>query len=310
MRQEGTVAEKVSREERIKAIEKRRTIRIRRSSLTKNKLDDIDKPAIKIAETLDEYRQAFNIVYKEYDLVGYITKPHPAQLHYGIHSLLPTTCVFTFKSCMDVISTLTQVEDSRLFGLPMDALYKPEIDQLRAQGRKVAEICALATPSEGRWHNLLMFLGKAYFQYALEAKVNDILIMVNPKHVTFYKAIFMFEEFAEERYYGPVGAPAVALRINYDIFWEKLEEAFRDQEFETDLYTFFRRIHNAGVDRYMKFSGARNIPLDYDAARYFFQVRPELLENLNEEQLEYIETIYHKALYSAEDIQMRYPVTV
>lgn len=305
------MAEKRSREERAKAIEKRRTIRIRRSSLTKNKLDDIDRPAIKISETLDEYRQSFNIVYKEYDNVGYIKNPHEFKLHYGVHSLLPTTCVFVFKQYLDVISTLTQVEDSELFGLPMDALYKDEIDKLRAQGRKVAEICSLATPAEGRWNNLLMFLGKAYFHYATQAGINDILIMVNPKHVSFYKAIFMFDDFAEERFYEPVDAPAVALRINYDNFWDKLKEMFKDQEFDTDLYTFFNRIHSNGVvDKYMTFTGRRNVPLDYDAARYFFQARPEILDSLTAEQRVYIENLYHKALNSAEDLIERYPMPV
>ncbi|WP_242012333.1 N-acyl amino acid synthase FeeM domain-containing protein [Pseudodesulfovibrio cashew] len=278
--------------------------------MTKNKIEDIDRPAIKISETLDEYRQAFNIVYNEYESVGYIKKPHEARLHYGIHSLLPTTCVFVFKTYLDVISTLTQVEDSELFGLPMDALYKKEIDELRAQGRTVAEICALATPKEGRWHNLLMFLGKAYFQYATQAGINDILIMVNPKHVSFYKAIFMFEDFAEERYYEPVGAPAVGLRINYDGFWDKLKETFKDQEFETDLYSFFKRIHCSPLDKYMTFSGRRNIPMDYDAARYFLQERPEILQSLNGEQYAFIEALYHKALHSAEDIKSRYAVKV
>ncbi len=290
----------MSREERAKAIEKRRTIRIRRSSLTKNNLEDIDKPSIKVCETLDEYRQAFRVVYKEYDHAGYIQKKHPRELYYNIYSLLPTTCVFAFKSYLTVLSTLTQVLDSELFGLPMDALYKPEIDELRAQDRKVAEVCALATPQEGRWHNLLMFLGKAYFQYANLIGVNDILIMVNPKHVSFYKSIFMFEEFAEERFYQPVNAPAVALRINYDQFWDKLKETFRDQEFETDLYTFFNRIHNTGVDKFMTFAKGRNAPLDYDAAKYFFAHRPEILDSLNDEQYDYIERLYHKALFSGE----------
>lgn len=299
-----------TKEERARAIEKRRTIRIRRSSLTKNKLDDIDKPSIKICETLDEYKQAFRIVYDEYDAVGYIKNQHDSRLHYGVHSMLPSTCVFVFKSYLNVLSTLTQVEDTELFGIPMDSIYKEEVDELRSQGRKVAEVCALATPKEGRWHNLLMFLGKAYFQYALQVGINDILIMVNPKHVSFYKAIFMFEDFAEEKYYAPVDAPAVALRINYDDFWDKLKETFRDQEFDTDLYTFFNRIHGYGVDKYMKFSGRRNMPMDYDAARFYLQNRPEILDSLSPDQAQYIERLYHKALYSPDPSTVQVSETI
>lgn len=46
-----------------RSIERRRTIRIRRSALTAAKLDDIDKPSIKVAETRDELEQAFRLVY-------------------------------------------------------------------------------------------------------------------------------------------------------------------------------------------------------------------------------------------------------
>ena len=45
-------------------IERRRTIRIRRSALLGAKLEGLDRPSIKIAETLDEWQQAFGVVYR------------------------------------------------------------------------------------------------------------------------------------------------------------------------------------------------------------------------------------------------------
>jgi hypothetical protein len=36
--------------------------------------------------------------------------------------------------------------------------------------------------------------------------------------------------------------------------------------------------------------------MDYDAARYFFQQRPEVLCGLTDEQIDYLEWFYHKAL--------------
>lgn len=278
-------------------IERRRTIRIRRSSLANNNLADMDRPSIKIAEDLNDYAEAFRIVYEAYREVGYIPEPHPSQMQYSIFSMLPSTCVFVFKQYLKPISTLTQVLDSELFGLPMDNLYKNEVDELRSQGRKIAEIGALATSKESRWNNLLMFLGKAYFQYAKLIGINDILITVNPKHVEFYKAIFLFEPFAEERHYPYVGAPAVALRINYDIFWERLENTFHEHDFETDLYTFFSRIHSTGIDESMRFNMERNIPLPQDAAAFFFRQRPEILQSLTPEQIAYIKEHYPEAFF-------------
>ncbi|MFV0348159.1 MAG: N-acyl amino acid synthase FeeM domain-containing protein [Halodesulfovibrio sp.] len=276
-------------------IERRRTIRIRRSSLANNNLMDIDRPSIKIAEDKDDYSEAFRIVYDAYAELGY-TSQHHTGMYYNIFSMLPTTCVFVFKQYLKPISTLTQVLDSDLFGLPMDKLYKKEVDELRNQGRKIAEIGALATSKESRWNNLLMFLGKAYFQYAKLIGINDILITVNPKHVEFYKAIFLFEPFAEERHHPSVGAPAVALRINYDQFWERLEYTFRDHEFETDLYTFFSKIHNSGIDASMRFNLERNIPIPEEAANYYFMNRPEMLQSLNPAQIAYLRQYYKDAI--------------
>ncbi len=60
--------------------------------------------------------------------------------------LSAATCVFIFRTYLTVISTLTQIFDSELFGLPMDVLYKGELDTLRGQGRNITELSALAPP--------------------------------------------------------------------------------------------------------------------------------------------------------------------
>lgn len=278
--------------------ERRSTIRIRRSSLAKQNLADINKPSIKISENFEEYEGAFRIVYDVYREIGYIKNDHHSKMSYSIYSMLPTTCVFIFKEHLEIISTLSQYLDSDVFGLPMDSLYKEEIDVLRNQGRKIAEIGALATANSSRWNNLSMFLGKAYLHYAKLTGVNDILIMVNPKHVSFYKAVFMFKDFGPEKHYPVVDAPAVALRINYDLFWERLEKTFKDHEFETNLHRFFSKINNTGVDAGMRFNIERNIPVPYEAAIIFFKLRPEIVESLTPAQVDYLDKYYGNAVYN------------
>jgi hypothetical protein len=113
-----------------RSIERRRTIRIRRSALTSAKLDDIEKPAIKIAETKDELFNAFRLVYSEYQDQGYITKSHPLAIQYNVFNFLPKTCVFIFQSYRDVVSTISYIPDTPLFGLPLDSLYREEVDLL------------------------------------------------------------------------------------------------------------------------------------------------------------------------------------
>lgn len=278
--------------------EKRRTIRIRRSSLVTSKLSDIDRPSIKIAETKTELSQAFKIVYKEYFSSGYVKDEHPSEMLYDIYSLLPTTSVFVFKSFTDVLSTMSLYDDNDHLGLPLDALYKDKVDELRGQGRRVAEIGALATPKRRRSLGIMIYLSKAVFNYLKINHVNDVCITVNPKHTRFYRDILLFKDFGEERTYGKVGAPAVLLRVDFDEYAEKLDEIYGENEFDTDLSAFFSKVNNRILDPNIIYSTVRNRPLDYDAARYFFAQRPEIFDSLTSSQLKYLTSLYNKALFA------------
>lgn len=272
-----------------RSIERRRTVRIKRSALLKGNLHDIDRPAIKFAETKDELEQAFSLAYKEYIKSGYITEPKPSQLLFSIYNMLPETVVFIAKAYMTVISTLTQIFDSELFGLPMDAIYREELDALRAEERNVAELSALVTPKDACWKNIFMFLCQVMYKYAFYKGVNDLCITVNPKHARFYKTIFLFEDLGPERHYPRVNAPAVALRLNMDNIGKNLKSIYNELDFECNLYTFFHRIteEEAG-DNSKALTKSR---LDTETARYFLS-KEDTLKELSSAQREYIESIY------------------
>ena len=57
----------------------------------------------------------------------------PSQILFSIYHLLSETAVFVAKSYLDVVSTLTLVFDTEPFGLPMDAIYQKELDDLLAE---------------------------------------------------------------------------------------------------------------------------------------------------------------------------------
>lgn len=274
-------------------LERRRSVRLRRSAMLKAKLEEIELPNIKLAETHDELAQSFALVYKEYLASGYITSPHPTEMHFSLFNFLPSTCVFIFRTYLTVISTLTQIFDSDIFGLPMDVLYKHELDTLRAKGRKITELSALATPREVRWCNLMVFLSRTMFEYSRMNKVNDICIMVNPKHVSFYKTMFLFEDFGPERFYAGVGAPAVALRIDMDNIEQNLLEKYRNIEMEGDLYSFFCKLNSTleELQNGYTFHEKRH-PLESDSAKSFYQARPEIFDNISLRQRETLRSIY------------------
>lgn len=280
----------------ISGIDRRRTIRIRRSSLLKYKLDYLDRPAIKIAETADEYRQAFRLVYNEYLKESYVQQ-HNSGMLFSTYNLLPKTATFIFKSYTDVISTLTMVRDTPLFGLPLDKLYREELRPLREQGRDIAEVTSLATQRMRRWSNLMVYLSKALFQYATMTDLNDLVIMVNPKHVRFYSSIFLFEPLGEEKMYETVGAPAVALRVNMDTIREQLKDAYEDSDFDTDLHAFFVKVNNTIIEPDAEYPVEKNMVMDMDFAGELIKERPAVLEDLTEAQREYLEVLYHRALF-------------
>ena len=279
--------------------ERRRTVRIKRSALLKAKLDDIDRPSIKIAENRDEFSQAFGLVHKEYLSLGYIPNPKSTEILYSIYHLLPETTVFVAKSYLTVISTLTQIFDSELFGLPMDALYRKELDNLRDANRKIAEIISLATQKSFRWKNLFMYLCKAMLWHAKYNGVNDLCITVNPKHVRFYKTIFLFEQFGPEKHYPKVNAPAVPLRLNLDDLNKKLRDAYDTADFECNLYDYLIRMRSdvqpdrsPAVNKDISFLSSKRKLMDKETAEYFIRTDPSIVNGLSPACETYLESIY------------------
>ncbi len=288
-------------------VERRRTVRIKRSNLLDLKLDDIDRPAIKIAETQDEYEQSFRLVHDTYLRMGYLKDPQPHGMLFSAYSLLPETVIFVAKSYLTVISTLTEIFDTDAFGLPMDAIYKPEVDTLRAQGRRVVELSALVTPPKLRWRNLFMLLAQVMYQYSVYRGVDDLCIAVNPKHVRFYKDILLFEDFGPERHYPRVDAPAVALRVDMHHIADRLKAVYDSGDLDCNLYLYFHRMTgllpwdpektpvptetaaaDAASDLPAPFMNGRKAQI----VRHFFHLSPSLWEALTPVQRDFLSAHY------------------
>lgn len=216
-----------------------RVKRLRKSSLLKLNLDGIEKPCIKAAEHIDEYKQAFKLVHDEYARSGYISPSPEHPFFYSLFSFLPETRVFIFQSQNHVIGTLTQIFDTPGFGLPMDKLYKKELDALRIGGRRIAELSSFVTSTQFRMRNIMVYLCKIMFTHSHFKNVDDICIMVNPKHVNFYTKMFLFEPFGPELFYDKVQAPAVPLRIDMKYIAARVREKYANFDEEHDLFTFF-----------------------------------------------------------------------
>ena len=186
----------------------------------------------KIADCGRELLQAFALLYREYLHAGY-AQENAAELLFTRHHLLPETTVFVAKAQNTVLSTATVVRDSLDFGLPMDDLYASELSALREQGRRVLEICSLASDRHGFSRGGIQDFTRLLFLFCLNFNVDDVCIMVNPKHAPLYTSRCEFEILGEERHYSRVKAPAIALRADTCAMRERL----RSKAFVTDAST-------------------------------------------------------------------------
>jgi len=269
----------------------RDNIRLRRLALLNYKKENINRHNIKIAETKNELEQAFSLIYQEYLKLGYIRETQPSKLHISLYNILPETSVFVLKSSPTVISTLTQIYDNEYFGLPMDAIYQEELNALRDKGRKLVEVSALVVSRESRWCNHFMYLLRVTLGYAISNNVDDICIMVNPKHVKFYKTILLFEELGREKYYPEVGASAVALRLNLDDIEDRMKDRYCSQDCDNNLHSFFYRPAGRAPgndESSLKKKGT----MDIDAVRYFFIEKTDMLKKMSSDKKDCIDSIY------------------
>jgi hypothetical protein len=194
-----------------------------------------------LARDTGTFDAAFRLVHDQYVWRDYMA-PDPSGRRVNLRHALPSTRVFVARAPARVVGTVSVFRDSVL-GLPMDDLYKAELDVLRAQGRQLAEVSHLATAPEGRTRGLavLMRLFRVMLLYVAEfAGLDDLCLVVSPRHAGFYETFIECEVIGDVRFYETVGVPAVAMRLDLhqvrDIIGELRAGGSRDHEVRSFLY--------------------------------------------------------------------------
>lgn len=209
----------------------------KRSWLSEESVADVEFGLACDAHTLD---QAFRLVHDQYVWRGYMTSD-PSGRRISLHNMLPTTRVFVAVAQGRVIGTVSVVGDSVL-GLPMDEIYRPELQELRTRGRRLAEVSSLAMDPLHRSHGVavLMRLMRMLVLYCTEiAHVTDVCIAVNPRHVDFYRKVLHFKPIGGLKPFAKVnGAPAVALNLDLDLVRSLISTA-QATDIVDEFYDFF-----------------------------------------------------------------------
>ena len=171
---------------------------------------------LKVASTREEREATFGLIYNSYRQAG-LCAENDCGLRATPYQLLPTTDVIIAELRQEVISTVSLVRDGEL-GLPMEAIYPAEVAARRAAGVRLAEVSCLADRRQGtaRFFGLFCELSRVMAQLANKLSVDELLVVVHPRHAPLYRRYMAFEQIGEKREYSVVeGNPAVALSLNF-----------------------------------------------------------------------------------------------
>jgi len=232
------------------------------------------------ARTTDELVQAYRLVYKNYLRCEYIDT-HPSEMRYTVFNALPQTTTFVASLGGSVVTTATVIFDSPL-GLPLEAIYKDEVDELRSQYARLCEVTMLADRRRAGMRTIpaILQLFKMILHYVLKfEKATDIVITVNPSHETFYTRYLPFEDMGTLRHYPSVkNAPAIAKRVNLAKLMEltkthKLGEFFMQSPPANDILSAKKHFSEAEL-------------------REFFVMKRDIFHTLPEFAVEHIKRQY------------------
>ncbi|MGE3804977.1 MAG: hypothetical protein AB7K24_09925 [Gemmataceae bacterium] len=170
---------------------------------------------VKVADNNDEWTQAFRLLTLNYQGRGYDAGGNDYRFT-SFHAL-PCTTVFVAKEGNTVCATMSLVADNVLLGLPMESLYRAEIQKLRQQGCRLGEVGSLAFAQLGLRSFTLVFeaLCRLMFQYHAAQGGDTWVITINPRHRAYYARTFGFNPLGPRRSYANVqGHPAEAYLVD------------------------------------------------------------------------------------------------
>lgn len=177
---------------------------------------------IKRACTAHQLCQAYRLVNDVFQETGYL-KPEPSGLRLRIFETSSETATFIAEKAGVVVGVLSVVGDSPDLGLPSDAAFKPELDALRAKGRRLCEITNQAVAPAYRKSAVPTELMRCALAHELEAGYDDSVATVSPSHHGFYE-LLGFDPLGNERSYSAkLYDPVIALLMGLDQFRQQPE---------------------------------------------------------------------------------------
>ena len=146
----------------------------------------------KLAETKDEFEQAFALLQQNYQETGLVDEKQYS-LRVTKYHTLPTTHVLIAKMNDEVVGTVSLIEDGA-FGLPID--HFASVDDLRKQGRRLVEVSSLAVKRGTGLRRGKLFIPLTIFLFQVAHKclrVDSLVAVTRTQAGWFYTDILGFD---------------------------------------------------------------------------------------------------------------------
>jgi hypothetical protein len=236
-----------------KALPGKIRLRLLRFFLPELKLE-LDHIIFRTAVTPQDYLASFNLVYRVFVGTGF-TRPGPTPFRIAPQHCNADSRIFVgFHSEGDeekLIYSISIFPDSAENGLPMDMVFKKELDTLRAQGRFLVEAGHLAADPSYKMNNMTipMLGNKIMHQYvSRHLDADDIVMTIHPKYRWIYEDFLLFEKIGEiEAYDYANGNPALAMRLDLRKVEDKYRKAYKNVSSRNNLYHFFFTRESASI---------------------------------------------------------------
>jgi hypothetical protein len=251
----------------------------------------------RVVQTREELEQAARLVHQEYAKRNYVAGS-TVPLKLSRFNALPQTTTFIALMGDEVIGTVTLIPDSPL-GLPMDSIYREELEGLRRQGRRLAEVSMLAVRTDlfGRGVFLMLNSKKLFLVFNLFkllfdyvrflTSITTLCIAVHPKHDLIYRFLF-FHDLAGERVYpGANKNPAIAKILDLHLAVEECRAANR-----LGIYRLFV------TKRSKPDQLAQKLLLTPEDLQHLFVKQTSVLERATPEQLRHLQQCYPSYRFS------------
>lgn len=169
----------------------------------------------KIIQTKEKLEEATNLIFQVYSKKGYTTHSSRDNEVQKISSYLSSKNATVFGAYLNskIVGTISILLDNTI-DLPMDILFKKELDQIRNKNIKIAEVCQFAINTEmlaKSQENITISINllSLVLRYGIYKQYDYFSLTINPKHKTFYETIGCTQIGVEKKYPSVNNAPAL-----------------------------------------------------------------------------------------------------